>query len=383
MHPDLDLIDMGVGEPDAMAHASVVAELAIQAALPKNRFYADNGIDEFREAASEYMARVYGVAGLHPQTQICPSIGSKPALALLPLAFINPGDITITTVPGYPIIATYTQYLGGEVVWLPLLSENGFLPDLDLLTPDQRRRAKLLYLNYPNNPTGALATPAFFEQVVRFARRHHVLVVHDAAYGALVYRGVRPLSLLSVPGAEDVAVEVHSLSKAFNMTGWRLGWVCGNRLAVQAFSKIKENTDSGQFRAIQWAGIRALKNPKITKQACKKYDRRMELLTDALGSLGFEVHQPKGGFYLYVPIPVGTTCGLRFASAEEFSQWLISEKLISTVPWDDAGSYVRFSVTFEAATQAEERAIIAEMKRRLQSTGYIFASGERQAGKAP
>lgn len=370
--PDLYLIDMGVGEPDLMADEAVIDELAAQARRPENRFYADNGIPEFRAAAAAYMARIYKVPGLNPNTQVCPCIGAKSALALLPLAFINPGDITITTVPGYPVLATHTKYLGGEVVALPLLPENRFLPDLDQLTPDQCRRAKLLYLNYPNNPTGAVADPAFFTRVVEFARRHGILIVHDAAYGPLVYDGTEPLSILSVPGADEVAVEVHSLSKAFNMTGWRLGWVCGNELAVRAFADVKDNSDSGQFRAIQWAGIRALHHPEITRYACDRYSRRLDRLTQALQSVGFDAVKSRGTFYLYVRAPIGTVSGEQFPNAAAFSEWLIREKLIATVPWDEAGAYVRFSVTFEAADEEAEQRVIAEIRRRLASTQFVF-----------
>src|SRR5690606_12901301 len=214
------------------------------------------------------------------------------------------------------------------------------------------RRAKLLYLNYPNNPTGAVPSREFFAHVADFARRHRIFVVHDAAYGALVYDGQQPLSILSIPGAQEVAVEVHSLSKAFNMTGWRLGWVCGNELAVRAFAAVKDNTDSGQFRAIQWAGIRAMEEPRITQEACARYSRRLEMLTAALRAVGFPAAKPRGSFYLYVSAPAGTRDGQRFASAAYFAQCLIATRLIVTVPCDDAGVYVRFSVSFEAETES-------------------------------
>ncbi|REJ33749.1 MAG: LL-diaminopimelate aminotransferase, partial [Bacillota bacterium] len=172
--------------------------------------------------------------------------------------------------------------------------------------------------------------------------------------------------------AVGVAVEVHPISKAFNMTGWRLGWVCGNELAVKAFAEVKDNTDSGQFRAIQWAAIRALEQPEITAAACRRYSRRMDMLTEALRAAGFPAKKSRGSFYMYVPAPRGTRDGQRFPTAADFSEWLITHKLIATVPWDEAGAYVRFSVTFEAKDEADERRVIDEVRRRLASTGYIF-----------
>lgn len=370
--PDVDLIDMGVGEPDEMADPGIVAKLAEEAAKPENRGYADNGIAEFKSAAALYLQEVFGVTGIDPEMEIVHSIGSKPALAMLPSCFINPGDITIMTVPGYPILGTHTKYLGGEVYTVPLTEENHFLPDLASIPEEIARKAKLLYLNYPNNPTGASATAEFFAEVVEWARKFNVVVVHDAPYAALTYDGLKPLSFLSIPGAKDVGVELHSLSKSYNMTGWRIGFVAGNPLIVKAFSDVKDNNDSGQFIAIQKAAAYGLAHPEITERIAGKYSRRHNLLVAALNELGFKAKKPKGSFFLYVAAPKGVEGGPSFATAEDFAQYLIREKLISTVPWDDAGPYVRFSVTFAASGAAEEERVISEIKRRLGDVKFIF-----------
>lgn len=370
--PGVELIDMGVGEPDEMADAGIVAKLAEEAAKPENRGYSDNGIPEFKVAAARYLQEVFGVEGVDPVTEIVHSIGSKPALAMLPSCFINPGDITIMTVPGYPILGTHTKYLGGEVYTVPLTEENHFLPDLSSIPEEIARQAKLIYLNYPNNPTGASATAEFFSEVVEWARKYDVVVIHDAPYAALTYDGLKPLSFLSVPGAKDVGVELHSLSKSYNMTGWRIGFVAGNPLIVKAFSDVKDNNDSGQFIAIQKAAAYGLAHPEITEQIADKYSRRHNMLVSALNELGFQAKKPQGSFFLYVAAPKGVVGGPSFATAEDFSQYLIREKLISTVPWDDAGHYVRFSVTFAANGLEEEHRVIAEIKRRLGEVKFIF-----------
>ena len=371
-HPELNLIDMGVGEPDSPADDLVVRALSEEAGKPENRWYADNGIPEFQEAAAFYLEKVYGLSGLVPSEHIVHGIGSKPVLAMLPICFINPGDILLTTVPGYPVTATYTKYLGGEIFNLPLLESNSFLPDLNLIPRPVLKRAKLLYLNYPNNPTGAVASTEFFEQVVDFAKKNSIIVIHDAPYSALTYDGYKPLSFLSVKGAMDVGIEVHSLSKAFNMTGWRIGFICGNSKAVKAYATVKDNTDSGQFRAIQKAAIQALKHTEITDKTIMKYSRRFNLLVDALNDLGFNAIKPKGSFYCYVKAPVGTESGKIFNSASEFSEFLIHESLISTVPWDDAGKFIRFSVTFEADSLKQEIEVINEMKERMKTLQLRF-----------
>ncbi|HUJ18968.1 MAG TPA: LL-diaminopimelate aminotransferase [Nitrospirota bacterium] len=370
-HPGVELIDFGVGEPDEMAFPGVVQALKQEAEKPENRGYADNGIPEFKEAAARYLQKVFGVSGINPETEVLHGIGSKPVLAMFPAAFINPGDVTLMTVPGYPILGTHTRWYGGSVVNLPLLEQNGFLPDLDSLPADIRKKAKLLYINYPNNPTGAGATEAFFERVVKFARENSVIVVHDAAYAALMF-GSKPLSFLSVPGAKDVGVEVHSLSKAYNMTGWRLAFVAGNERVIAGYGNVKDNYDSGQFKAIQKAGIHALEHPEITSEITAKYERRLRAMTAVLADLGFSAKMPAGTFYLYVRMPKGVRGGRRFATAEEFSEFLIAEKLISTVPWDDAGSYIRFSATFEAKGRADEQRVLDEFKKRMAGLQFEY-----------
>lgn len=370
-HPDLQLIDLGVGEPDEKAFDIVIETLRREAGKPENRGYADNGIDEFKDAAARYLQRVYGVSGIDPRREVLHAIGSKSALSMLPSCFIDPGDVVIMTTPGYPVLGTHARWYGGEIYNLPLLRDNDFLPDLSSVPADVAKRAKILLLNYPNNPTGAGATIDFYQRAIEFAASNRMVIVQDAAYAALTYDG-RPLSFLSVPGAKEVGVEIHSLSKAFNMTGWRLAFVAGNDLVVKAFGDVKDNYDSGQFKAIQKAGITALDHPEITDAITAKYERRLRALVDLLRRHGFDARMPDGTFYLYVPSPKGTKSGRRFASAEEFSDFLIRDKLISTVPWDDAGSFVRFSATFEAGGIEEEQRILAEIDRRLSEIEFVF-----------
>ncbi|HUS39424.1 MAG TPA: aminotransferase class I/II-fold pyridoxal phosphate-dependent enzyme, partial [Pirellulales bacterium] len=322
------------------------------------------------EAVARFMARNFDVT-LDPTTEINHSIGSKPALAILPAAFINPGDVTLMTVPGYPVAGTYSKYFGGNVYALPLLAENDFLPDLDAIPADICKSAKLLVLNYPNSPTGKTATTAFYQKVIDFCQQRQVVVVQDAAHIMLSY-DQQPLSFLSLPGAKDVGVEVHSLSKGFDMIGWRMGWVCGHQRIVQAFADVKDNTDSGQFMAIQKAAATALDNQEIPRRVRQKYQRRLSLLVDMLSRCGFRCEMPGGTYFLYTPAPKGVVGGPTFESAEVASQYLITEHSICTVPWDDAGAYLRFSVTYQVDEQADEQALMAETESRLNQIEFQF-----------
>lgn len=371
-HPEMEVIDLGVGEPDAMADEGVVKTLAEEAAKWENRGYTDNGREPFMKAAAKYMEDVYGVSGIDYETEVLHSIGSKPALAMIPQAFINPGDVALVTVPGYGVLGTMTRWLGGETYNLPLLESNNFLPDLDNIPEEILQRAKILYINYPNNPTGAFATEAFFKKVIRFAKKHKIVVIQDAAYAALTFDGTKPLSFLSIPGAKEVGIEIHSLSKAFNMTGWRMAFMVGNPLVVKAVAAVKDNNDSGQFHAIQLAGKYALEHPEITLATAEKYSRRHTMLAETLKKLGFSAKKPKASFYMYVKAPKGIKGGEKFKTAEDFSQWLLREKLISTVPWDEVEPYVRLSVTFLALGEAEEKDVMQEIYDRLSDVEFEF-----------
>ena len=375
LHPGAEIIDLGVGEPDEMAFPEVVEKLHEEAKKPENRGYADNGDAVLKRSAARYLDRVCGVKGINPETEVMHSIGSKAALSILPAALINPGDHVLMTVPGYPVFGTHAKYYGGLVHNLKLTEENKFLPDLDSIPPDVLSKAKVLVINYPNNPTGASATPEFFARVVEFAKKNNLVVIHDAAYAALVFDG-KPLSFLATPGAKDVGVELHSASKTFNMTGWRCGFVTGNELLVKAYGDVKDNTDSGQFLAVQHAAAYAFDHPEMMEKIAAKYSRRMSALVYVLTEAGFKARKPRGSFFLYVKAPKAamTRAGKRieFKNAEDVSQWLITEQLVSTVPWDDAGANLRFSVTFIAKSQADEDRIVSELAERLGEVKFEF-----------
>jgi LL-diaminopimelate aminotransferase len=361
-HPERQLLDFGIGENDDMADPLIREAGKREIDKLENRGYADNGIQAFKDAAAGFMKKVFDV-GLDPASEINHAIGSKPALAMLPACFINPGDVTLMTVPGYPVAGTHTKYYGGEVHHLPLREENGFLPDLNSIPADIKKRAKLLVINYPNSPTGAVATQDFYRRVIDFAHTNKVVVVQDAAHILLSFKGP-PLSFLQVEGAKEVGVEIHSMSKGFSMIGWRMAFVCGHAKIVQAFADVKDNSDSGQFMAIQQAARVALEHPEIGDRTREKYRRRLQKLVAALNQAGFQATMPGGTYFLYVRAP--KSCGeRRFADAEEASQFLINEQSVICVPWDNAGPYLRFSVTYLAKDEAEEDRLMTETASRL------------------
>ncbi len=369
LHPGLEILDFGVGEPDQMAPAPIREALKVEVDKPDNRGYADNGIPEFKAAAATYMKEFFGVV-LDPATEINHSIGTKPALAMLPLAFINPGDLVFQTVPGYPVMATHAKYLGGEVVDIPLLEENAFLPDLEKIDPAQADRCKLFYINYPNNPTGAVATDKFYDALIAFAKKHTILIVQDAPYATLVYDGDRK-SILQRPGAKECCIELHSMSKAYNMTGWRIAFFCGAEWAVNALATIKDNCDSGQFKAIQKAACAGIADESLAEGIRSHYEKRLHKMVEILTDVGFDARMPGGTFYLYVKAPTGAG-DVTFSNAEEASLYLIENVGISTVPWDNTGPFIRFGAVFESAGDADDERVLDELSNRLKKADLRF-----------
>jgi LL-diaminopimelate aminotransferase len=303
----VDLINLGIGDPDTPTPAHIVERLRDAAKNPANHRYPDyEGLPSFRRAAAGWMERRYGVP-LDPDTEVVSLIGSKEGIANMAVAFVDPGDVVLVPDPGYPVYHIGTSFNGGTTYRLPLRRENAFLPDLSAIPDEVARRAKLLWLNYPNNPTSAVAPRSFFADVVRFAERHDVIVCHDAAY-AEIYFGERPPSILEIPGAREVAIEFHSLSKTFSMTGWRIGFAVGHPELVGGLGKVKTNVDSGVFQAVQEAAIAALTGDAgVVDELRAMYRERRDILVEGLGRVGLPCEPPAGTFYVWVPVPRGLT----------------------------------------------------------------------------
>lgn len=302
----VDVISLGIGDPDRPTPRLVIDALAEAASDPGTHRYPSNrGRPEFRQAVADFYERRFGVA-LDPETEVVPALGAKECIFNLNLAFLDPGDSALASDPGYPVYTGGPVLSGAEAVVMPLVPELGFAPDLDAI--EEPRRAKLMYLNYPNNPTGAVVPDGLFERAVEFAREHGTLVVHDASYTEISFNGYRPPSFLATPGAKDVGVEVFSLSKGYNMTGWRTAAIVGNAGAIEAYWRLKTNIDSGMFEALQLAAAAALRDGDATaREMSETYQRRRDLVCDALRAIGVDVTPPKGTIYVWAPVPEGHT----------------------------------------------------------------------------
>ena len=304
----VDVISLGIGDPDTPTPQLVVDALAEAVADPGTHRYPSNrGRAEIRSAVAGFYGRRFGVT-LDPETEVIPALGAKECIFNLNLAFLDPGSVALAADPGYPVYTGGPLIAGADSVLMPLVPELGFVPDLDAIPADARERARLMYLNYPNNPTGAVAPEGFFERVVEFARTHDILVVHDASYTETTFDGYVAPSFLEAPGAREVGVEVFSLSKGYNMTGWRTAAIVGNADAVAAYWKLKTNIDSGMFEAVQLAAVRALEEgDAIAREMSAVYARRRDLVVDALRAIGVDVRSPKGTIYVWAPVPDGHT----------------------------------------------------------------------------
>jgi LL-diaminopimelate aminotransferase len=347
----VDVVNLGIGDPDLPTPAPIVRALARAARNPVNHRYPESeGLDTFRAAAAEWYQNRFG-ANVSSATEVLSLIGAKEGIGHLPLALVNPGDVVLIPDPAYPVYRAGTVFAGGVPYVMPLRRENGFLPDLDAIPDEVRRRARLMFINYPNNPTGAVAPLSFYEEVVRFADRHNIIVAQDNTYSEVAFDGYRPASLLQVDGAIDVGIEFHSLSKTFNMTGWRIGFVVGNARVVDALRRIKSNLDSGAFQAVQEAGISALAiADQVSARNSRIYRRRRDILVKGLRQAGLDVETPRATFYVWPRVPKG------YDSAG-FVSTLIEQAGVACIPGNGFGKegegYARFALTADASRLQE------------------------------
>jgi LL-diaminopimelate aminotransferase len=351
----VDVISLGIGDPDMPTPAHIVQAMTAAVHDPGTHQYPSNrGRAEFRQAVAQFYRDRFGVS-LDPETQVMPAIGGKECIFNLNLAFLDEGDVALAADPGYPVYTGGPLLAGAEPVLMPLLPERGFVPDLRAVPEDRLRRARLMFLNYPNNPTGAVVPDGFFAEVVDFAREHDLLAVHDNAYSELTFDGYTAPSFLAAPGAIDVGVEVFSLSKSYNMTGWRCGAIVGNPDAIARYWQLKTNLDSGLFEAIQLAGAAALTGPQDgVREMCALYERRRDLVLGALGDIGIELEPPKGTIYVWAPVPEGRT-------SASFAQEVLERAGVVVSPGSAYGpngeGFFRISLTVpdERLTEAIER----------------------------
>ena len=339
----VEVISFGIGDPDLPTPDNVISRLQ-EAALdaPNHRYPETEGLPELRKAAADWYQQRFGIT-LDPDSEVMSLIGAKEGIGHAGFCFLDPGDVALIPDPGYPVYAIGTWFAGGECHWMPLMEENGWLPDLDAIPADVARRAKVMWLNYPNNPTGAVAELDYFERVIEFAKRNDIVVAHDACYTEVAYDGYRPVSFLQAPGAMDVGIEFHSLSKSYNMTGWRLGVAVGNAELIRGLMVVKSNLDSGVPQAIQHMGIEALKtDQQFTDERNAVYQRRRDRVVQALRGIGLQMETPRASLYVWARIPEGYT-------SAEFTALLLEESGVVVTPGTGYGEhgegYIRLSLT--------------------------------------
>jgi len=353
----VDVISLGIGDPDLPTPPAVIEALQRAVERPETHRYPSNsGLVAFREAVSSFYARRFDVA-IDPSTEVIPVLGGKEAVAHVALACLDPGDVALAPDPGYPPYTSGPVFAGAEVHYLPLREDNAFMPDLDAIPAETAARANLLYFNYPNNPTGAVVADGFFDRVVAFAREHDLIAIHDSAYTEIAFDGYRPPSFLATPGAKDVGAEIFSLSKGWNMTGWRVGWIAGNAEVVERYRQLKTNLDSGMFDALQLAGVAALNDvPTFPQEMSEIYHRRRDLMLDALRAIGIDVEAPRATPYLWIRVPEGH-------DSSSFTELVLEQAAVIVSPGPSFGpsgeGYVRISLTVADARLEEAARRIA------------------------
>ncbi|HLQ16057.1 MAG TPA: LL-diaminopimelate aminotransferase [Candidatus Eisenbacteria bacterium] len=356
----VDVISLGIGDPDMPTPKRIVNVLQEAAADPANHRYPSYfGLAELREAIAGWYSDRSGVS-LDPSTEILPTLGSKDGIAHVPLALVDPGDVVLAPDPGYTVYTTGALMAGAEPYIMPLTAANHWLPDLDAIPADTADRATLMWLNYPNNPTAAVADREFLERAVAFCKRHDIVLCHDAPYSEIAFDGYRPLTLFEIPGAKDIGLEFHSLSKTFNMTGWRIGWVCGRADLVGFIGQLKTNIDSGIFQAVQWAAIEALNGgEQETREANDVYAKRHKIVANTLNELGWNIKPPRATFYVWAPVPDGY-------DSIGFASHVLDEVGVNITPGVGFGAhgegYFRLSVTAPDARLEEAMARMRKLK---------------------
>lgn len=359
----IDIISLGIGDPDRPTPRHIIDRMAKAIENPANHQYPSSvGMLSFRQAVAGWFARRFGVQ-LDPRTEIVSLLGSKEGIAHIAFCFLDPGDVSLVPDPGYPVYSIGAILAGGEPYQMPLLESNGFLPRLEDIPEEKARRAKLLFLNYPNNPTGATADRDFFRKVIEFARQYDILVCHDHAYSEIAFDGIRPFSFLELEGAREVGIEFHSLSKTFNMTGWRIGWACGSPQAIEILARFKSNVDSGVFQAVQEAAIAALEGPQDCVEEMRQvYQERRDAVVQGLNRMGWNIKPPQGSIYVWAPVPKGY-------DSTSFAEMVLEKAGVVITPGIGYGSYGEGY--FRIALTVEVDRIEEALQRMYQAIGTL------------
>ncbi len=359
----VDIISLGIGDPDMPTPDYIIEELQKQAEIGANHQYPSSaGMLAYRKAVAQWYKNRFGVE-LDSASEVVSLIGSKEGIAHISFCYLNPGDTVLVPDPGYPVYAGGAILAGAEPYYMPLKAEKSFLPDLSDIPVDVARRAKMMFINYPNNPTGAVAGEEFYREVISFAKEYNILICHDAAYSEIAYDGYEPPSFLQYPGAKEVGIEFHSVSKTYNMTGWRIGWAAGHPQVVEALGRLKSNIDSGQFQAVQYAAIQGLTGPQdAVLQMRKVYQERRDILVDALNSMGWQLEKPKATFYVWAPVPAGYT-------SESFAELVLDKAGVVITPGSGYGS--NSDGFFRIALTMEKERMIEALERMKKNIGMV------------